>query len=174
MATVFGLVSVDRMDPHVGQSWLAFPFFFPPALVPVLSLGRDITGLKTEMGEWPHPSTRGSAYLLDVVSLGSRSLSMCILAKIITHESWELLISLESGTLQWLSPVPHPSLPHIFLQYDPMYLSLVPFSFLPSSLPSWSPLPPTSCDHSVPHSMRDWSTHTLVFLLLKFRMVCDL
>lgn len=58
----------------------------------------------------------GHAYLLQVVvSTSSISPSLHISAKVIQIGSWEPLISLESGTLQWLSTVPHPPLTHIFI-----------------------------------------------------------
>jgi hypothetical protein len=48
--------------------------------------------------------------------------------------------------------------------------SLFPLPFLPpKSLP-----PSTSHDYFVPPSKKDWSTHTLVFLLLELHIVCEL
>ena len=41
------------------------------------------------MGEWPHPSTRNHAYLLEVVSTGSISPFSAHSAKVIPTGSWE-------------------------------------------------------------------------------------
>jgi hypothetical protein len=51
------------------------------------------------MSGWPHSSTGGHTYLLEVVSTGSVSTSLHILAKVISFGSWELFASLASGTL---------------------------------------------------------------------------
>jgi hypothetical protein len=51
------------------------------------------------MDGWPHSSTRGHAYLLDVVFIVSISLLLVILANVIPVGSWEPLPSLLSGTL---------------------------------------------------------------------------
>ena len=51
-----------------------------------------------ENGEWPHPSTGGCAYLLEVVSIDSISPLLGISAKVIDIGSWGPLVSLESGT----------------------------------------------------------------------------
>ena len=52
-----------------------------------------------EIGGWPHLSTGGRAYLLEVVSTGSISPLLLILAKVISVGSWEPLTSLASRTL---------------------------------------------------------------------------
>jgi hypothetical protein len=73
-ATVSGLVFADMRDLQVGQSGigpsfsLCSIFFF----VPVLPLDRNIFRVKSfEMDEWPYPSTRDHAYLLEMVLTGS-------------------------------------------------------------------------------------------------------
>ena len=72
---------------------------------------------------------QGHSYLLEVVSTGYISLSLHILARVIPNGSWELLISLVSETLQWLSPIFPTPLPHIYIQFpDPLVLSPVPSS----------------------------------------------
>jgi hypothetical protein len=113
MATVLSLVSADPV-PQLALQFLFYVF------VPVHSLDRNMSGGKKqktnkqtnkqkkktrtkqnktfEMGGWFHPSTRGHAYLLEVVATGS----------IIPVGSREPQVSLVSGTLQWLSSIPHP------------------------------------------------------------------
>lgn len=99
-------------------------FILPHYFVPVLPLERNISGLKTLRWMGGPRGTQGSR--LKVASKGSVSLSLCISAKGIPVGSWETLASLESGTLQWLSPVPHPLLLHIFIPFpDFGYLSPV-------------------------------------------------
>ena len=59
--------SVYRQDrsPGGAVSHLAIPSVSVPIFVPVLPLDRNISGLKNlEMVGWPHPTTRGCAYLL--------------------------------------------------------------------------------------------------------------
>ena len=88
----------------------------------VLPLNRNKSGLKIfKMGGWPLHSTGDHAYLLEMVSTGSISPLLLISARVIPVEakvipivSWEPFASLASGTLQWLPPVPHPSLVHNF------------------------------------------------------------
>ena len=50
------------------------------------------------MDGWPNPSTGARAYLLEVVSTGSISPLLDILANVIPLGSWEPLTSLVSGT----------------------------------------------------------------------------
>jgi hypothetical protein len=122
------------MDPQVGKSQILLSSVSAPFIVHVLSLDRNISGLKTEIGRGgSHPSTWGHAYPLEVVSTGSISPSPHISAKVIPVGSWKPLISLVSETLQWLSLVPHLSLLHIFLLLSP----------------SQVPPPSTSCNHHV-------------------------
>ena len=51
-----------------------------------------------DMDGWPNPSTGARAYLLEVVSTGSISPLLDILANVIPLGSWEPLTSLVSGT----------------------------------------------------------------------------
>jgi hypothetical protein len=116
------LVSVDRMNPQVGEvpGW---PFLQSLLhFCPFLSFGREHSWVKSfEMGAWSHPSTGDCAYLLEEVSTGSVSPSLFISAKVM-----EPLTFLVSGTLQWLSPVPHLPLLHNFIQFpNPLYPSPV-------------------------------------------------
>jgi hypothetical protein len=76
---MLGLVSADMMYPQVG--WFpGWPFlqFLIQVFVLGLPLDRSISGLKKKknfkMGGWLHPSTRGCAYLLEMVSTSSISL----------------------------------------------------------------------------------------------------
>jgi hypothetical protein len=56
---------------------MAHPSVSAPFFVPVLALDRNISGLKNfEMGEWPHPTIGGHAYLLEMVSTDSISPSL--------------------------------------------------------------------------------------------------
>ena len=68
-----------------------FPAAFP--------LDKNNSGLKfLKMGGWPHASTGGHAYLLEVVSSGSISPLLGILVKVILIESWKPLTFQVSGT----------------------------------------------------------------------------
>jgi hypothetical protein len=94
----------------------------------------------------------GHAYLLQVVvSTSSISPSLHISAKVIQIGSWEPLISLESGTLQWLSTVPHPPLTHIFIWFSDL-LNLFPIPSITLYCPHYFlPLPSLSqISHSLP------------------------
>ena len=51
-----------------------------------------------EMDVWSHFSNGGPVYLLEVISSGSISPPLGILAKVIPDESWEPLTSQVSGT----------------------------------------------------------------------------
>jgi hypothetical protein len=82
-----------------------------------LSFGQEHFWVKNfEMCGWPHPSTGGHAYLLKVVSTGSISPLLGILAKVISHGTRESLASLKFGTFYWLPPVPpHPTTIYFYL-----------------------------------------------------------
>ena len=67
------------------------------------------------MDGWPNPSTGAGAYLLEVVSTGSISPLLDILANVIPLGSWEPLTSLVSGTFERLPPLPHPLVLHIYI-----------------------------------------------------------
>jgi hypothetical protein len=73
MATVLGLVSADMMDSQVGQS-LVGPSFSLCSIFfcPCSSFAQEHFWVKNfDISGWPHPSTRGHAYLLEVVFTGS-------------------------------------------------------------------------------------------------------
>ena len=71
------------------------PFFFYPCF----SFRQEQFWVKIfEMGGWPHPSTGDCTYLQEIVSTGSVSPLLAILADVIPVGSWELLSSLASGT----------------------------------------------------------------------------
>ena len=78
------------------------------------------------MGEWPHPSGGLSAYPLLVVSKGTISFLLGILATIISVGYLDHLTYLTSETLYFLHLVTHPSLPHISILFpDPLDFSPV-------------------------------------------------
>jgi hypothetical protein len=125
-----------------------------------LSFGQEHFWVKIfEMPGWPHVSTGGRVYLLEVVSRGCISLYWVLQLKSYLEAScfpgvWNFLV----GT-----PVLHPPLLHISIHSpDPLYFSPVPsrtcscppFPF-PSFLCLWSLTPSSSCDYFVPHSMKD-------------------
>ena len=96
---MLGLVSADIIDPQMGQSQVGPSFSLCSIFCPCSSFGQEhFWVINFEMGEWPHPSTGGHAYLLEVVSTGSISPLLGILANGIPAESWEPLTSLASGT----------------------------------------------------------------------------
>ena len=101
-------------------------FRFSAIFCPYLSFRQKEFLVKNlQMGGRPHLSTQGNGYLLEVVSKGSISPLLCIQASIIPIWSWQPLVSLASGTFQWLPPVPHPPLLHISIQCpNPLCLSL--------------------------------------------------
>lgn len=76
------------------------------------------------MGGWHFTSNGGCAYLLKVVSTGSISPSLCLLAKVITVESLKGILDPPLST-----PFLHPPLLHIAtVSPDPLFLSPVSFS----------------------------------------------
>jgi hypothetical protein len=92
-------VSVDGMDPKVGAFLDDLSFSLCFNFSPCISIRQKQFWFKDfGMGGWPYPSSGGSAYLLEVVSSGSISLLLGILANVIPVESWEPLASLVSGT----------------------------------------------------------------------------
>jgi hypothetical protein len=94
-----GLVSADGMDPQVRQSLDGLSFSLCSIFYPCLSFEQGHFWVENfEMCGWPHPSTGGCAYLLEVVSTGCISFLMSILAKVIAIGSWKPLASLVSGT----------------------------------------------------------------------------
>jgi hypothetical protein len=69
------------MDPGRGRQSLDGLFF---CLSSNFFGKKHFWGKNFEMGGWPHPSTGGCEYLLEMVSSGSISPILCISAKIIT------------------------------------------------------------------------------------------
>jgi hypothetical protein len=83
----------------VGRSLDGLSFSLSSIFCPCLSLGQKHFWIKKfEMGGWCHSSTGSHAYLLEVVSTGSLSPLVGILAKVIDDGSWQPLASLASGT----------------------------------------------------------------------------
>ena len=92
-----GLLSADKMDPQVGQSPHGTSFSLCYNFCRFLSFEQEHYWAKNfEIGGWHLPLT----YLLVVVSTGSVSTFLCILAIVISFGSWEPLSSLASVTLQ--------------------------------------------------------------------------
>ena len=102
--------------PRWGCLWITFP-----SVLSRISFRQKQFWIKIfEMDEWPHPSTWGRAYPLDIISplLG-------ILVNVISLGSWEPLAFLASGTFLWLPLVHHPPLLHTSIQFpDPLYFTL--------------------------------------------------
>ena len=119
--TVLGLVYADVLGPQVGQSPVGPSFSLCSIFCPCSSFGQEHFWVKNfEMGGWPHPSTQGHAYLLEVVSTGSISPSMQISANGSLSFPWRLEPS---------SGYPHFLIPHC-------YIFLFNFLTLYTSLPS--------------------------------------
>jgi hypothetical protein len=77
-------------------SSVSAPLFF---FCPCVAFSKNNSGLKMlQVSGWPHPSTGEYAYLLEVVSTGSISPLLGILANVIPFGSWEPLTSLMHGT----------------------------------------------------------------------------
>jgi hypothetical protein len=98
------------------------------------------------MGGWPHPSTGGCAYPLDMVSTGSLSFLLGISANVISGPG-NLLLPWHLGLSSGLPPVPYHPLLYTFIQFsDPLYFTSpptpdpAPLSF---SLLSPSQVPPS-------------------------------
>ena len=95
-------MSADGMDPTVGWSLDGLSFSLLHTLSPISFRQEQFRVKNFQIGEWPHHSTGGEggrcAYLLEVVSTGSVSPLLGILANGIPAESWEPLASLASGT----------------------------------------------------------------------------
>ena len=91
---------VYRWDGSLGGAVSGLPLH--QSLLHFLSLHFLLTGtilINIEISGWPHPSTRGRAYPLDMVSTDSLSPLLGILANVFPVVSWERLGSLASGTL---------------------------------------------------------------------------
>jgi hypothetical protein len=83
----------------VGQSLDGFSFSLCPTLNPYIFFKQKQFWVRIfEKGRWPHLSTGGCVYLLNMVSMGSISPVLGISANVIPTGSWEPLVSLESGT----------------------------------------------------------------------------
>lgn len=78
---------------------MAFPSISAPLFVPAFPFDKEELWIYNfEVGGWPHLSTGGCAYPLDMVSTGSISPLLDILAKVFPVGSWEPLEFLASGT----------------------------------------------------------------------------
>jgi hypothetical protein len=157
--------------PRWGSLWMAFPWVSAPHFVPIFSLDSSNYGLKFLRwvgGPTPQPGA----------SIGSPSPLLGILANLIPFGYWELLAFLAPRTCWWLLPVSNPQLLHTSVQIaDPLYIIDVPSYTWTSLFPPLPPkfhLPSASWEYFVPPSKKDWSIHTLVFLLIEFHMVCEL
>ena len=100
-----GRVSQVTATLHLGwiprwySLWMAFPSVSAPLFVLAFLFDKRKFGLIFfKVGGWPHSSTGGHVYLLDVVSTGSISLLLGILTNVLLVGSWEPLVSLASGT----------------------------------------------------------------------------
>jgi hypothetical protein len=133
-----------------------FHFFF---FCTCLSFGQEHFWVNNfEMGGWPHPSTRGCAYLLEMVLS-----PLCSVFWLISS-IWVLGASHVPGLWDFLVVTPRspsPSATHfysiswlsVFLSYLFQYLILPPFIPPPSSLPPRFLSPSTFCDYFVPPTM---------------------
>jgi hypothetical protein len=80
---VLGLLSGDGTHPEVGQSLDGLSFSFCSALCPCISFWQEEFWTNIfELGVWPHPSTWGCAYPLDMISTDSISRVLGILANV--------------------------------------------------------------------------------------------
>ena len=86
--------------------------------------------------------------------MGSISPTLYIMAKVISLGSLEPHVSLVSGTLKFLTPVPHPPLLPIFIDFLTLYISLKspPDSDTATLISSSFFLPPLSTSSSISHN----------------------
>ena len=83
-------VDVSQLEPVTGWPFLQILLHFRP----VFSLDRNNSGSKKfKVGWWPHPSTGGLVYLLEVVFSGSIFSLLGILDNVSHIEFWEPLTS---------------------------------------------------------------------------------
>ena len=83
-------MSADEVDPKVGWILDGLSFSLCSIFCPCISSRQKQFQVKIfEMGGWAHPSTRGYAHLLEVVSSGSISSLLGISANIFAVGSWE-------------------------------------------------------------------------------------
>ena len=147
-------MSPDETYPKVGQSLDGLSFSFCSILCCCISFRQEKFWVKIfEMGEWLHPSTEGHVHLLEVISAGSISLLLAILANVIPIGSWEPQASLDSGNFWWLLLflTCHCCMfPFIILA---LWASLMspPFLILPTILPS-----PCSFTQALPSLCLHW------------------
>ena len=81
------------MDPNLGRSLDGFPSVSAPFFCPCVSFRQEQFWVKIfEIGGWPHSSTGGHVYLLEVVSSNSISQLLDILSNVIPIGFWEPLI----------------------------------------------------------------------------------
>jgi hypothetical protein len=122
---------------------------------------------------------QGTCLSTGVVSSGSISPSLCIMAKVKPIGSWEPHVTLVSGTFQWLSRVPHPPCYLFLFNFLTLCtpLTSLPISgtatFISSSsfLPLLSPSPSISYNRPVPPQCRSeastpWSSFFLFSIWL--------
>jgi hypothetical protein len=77
-------VSAHMMDPKVGWSLDGLSFSLCCIFCPCIFFRQEQFWVKYfKMGGWPHPSTTGHVYLLDLVSLGSVSSLLGVLVNVI-------------------------------------------------------------------------------------------
>jgi hypothetical protein len=92
------------------------------------------------MGQCPHASVGGPVWLMKVVSSGSISPLLRILAKVTYIDSWELPSSQVSGVFERIHP-PHPWKLHTSI-VSPVRWRHTWSCTSPPPVPSLSPLPP--------------------------------
>jgi hypothetical protein len=104
------------MNPHLELSLDGLSFIPWSTLCPCISFRQEQFSVKFfEKGGWIHPSTRGHASPLVMVSTGSLSPLLGISANVILNVSWEPLPFQVSGTFCWLHQF---LIPHC---YTPLY-----------------------------------------------------
>jgi hypothetical protein len=102
---------------------------------------------KKKLDVWPHTSTVGHVYILEVISSDSISPLLDISANVIPTGNWEPLPSLVSGTIV-VFPIPHTTLLHISIYPDP--LCFFPISSHTRSMPHFVLAPPSHPGCSLP------------------------
>ena len=148
---------VCRHDVSSGGAILSWPFSLCSSPLPVLPLDKKISG-KTkqtfEMGGWLHTLIRALAILRRWSPQVLAPPSLCITAKVNSTGSWEPHISLVSGTIKWLLPVPHPLYYVFFFNLLTLCSPLIspPVSDTATLISSSSFLPPLSCSPSIFHN----------------------
>ena len=131
------------MDPTLGRSLDGLSFSFHSILVPAFLLDHNNSESNTERSVGgPIPPLESPVHLLEVISSGSISPLLGILAKVIPIETGDLLTSQISGSFYRFLPPPSPPLQlHISIHFPnplgfspvsplPPYLILSPFALL--------------------------------------------